>query len=118
MPRPIKSRKVCFLPENNLFGPLISNPQKRETLYMTVEEYESIRIIDFVGKNQEICAEEMRISRATAQRIYYTAKRKVADALVHGKILKIEGGNYKLCESATDKFKCDHCPYVDENTIK
>ncbi len=115
MPRPIVSRKVCFLPENNLFGPLISNPNKREIIYMTVEEYESIRIIDFIGKNQETCAEEMNVSRATAQRIYHTAKQKVADAMVNGKILKIEGGNYKLCDISTDSFRCSHCPYLNQD---
>jgi len=115
MPRPIISRKVCFLPENNLFGPLISNPSKREVLYMTVEEYESVRIIDFVGKNQENCADEMHVSRATAQRIYHSAKHKIADALVNGKVLKIEGGNYRLCDISTDLFKCKHCPYISDD---
>lgn len=115
MPRPTISRKVCFLPENNLFGPLISNPSKREVLYMTVEEYESIRIIDYVGKNQETCAEEMHVSRATIQRIYHSGRQKIADAIVHGKILKIEGGNYRLCDVSTDSFRCEHCPYIGEN---
>ncbi|MBN2299721.1 MAG: DUF134 domain-containing protein [Acholeplasmataceae bacterium] len=112
MPRPTIRRKVCCLPEVNLFGPLISNPSKREIIYMTVEEYESIRIIDFIGKNQEICADEMHVSRATAQRIYYAAKQKIAEALVNGKILKIEGGNYRLCNVDDEEFgKCPHCPY-------
>lgn len=115
MPRPVISRKVCFLPENNLFGPLISNPNKRKVLYMTVEEYESIRIIDLVGRDQETCAKEMHISRATAQRIYHAAKQKIADALVNGKILKIEGGNYRLCNISTDQFKCSHCPYISDD---
>jgi len=115
MPRPKKSRKVCFLPENNLFGPLISNPNKREIIYMTVEEYETIRIIDLFGKNQETCADEMHTSRPTVQRIYTAARQKIADAMVNGKILKIEGGNYKICDVSTDKFKCKHCPYQKES---
>jgi uncharacterized protein len=115
MPRPKVKRKVCLLPEIDLFGPLISNPKNREILYMTVEEYETIRIIDLEGKNQETCAFEMGISRSTLQRIYYSAKQKIADALVNGKILKIQGGNYKLCNKKIDCMTCTHCPYFEAN---
>ncbi len=111
MPRPIVKRKVCLLPEIDLYGPLVSNPNKRDLLIMSVEEYETIRIIDLVGKNQETCADEMGISRATLQRIYYSAKQKIADALVNGKLLKIEGGNYKLCNNEQKQITCKHCPY-------
>ena len=108
MPRPVIHRKVCFLPENNLFGPYASDPNKREILMMTVEEYESIRIIDFHDKSQETCAFEMQISRHTLQRVYHAAKKQIAEALIFGKILIIEGGNYQLCGVTNDAVKCNH----------
>lgn len=111
MPRPKRQHKVCFMPSVDLFGPLISNPAKRETLIMSIEEYESIRIIDLNGKSQEECAVEMAVSRPTLQRVYYSAKQKIADALVNGKLLKIEGGNYRLCDKTDNHLHCAHCPY-------
>lgn len=115
MPRPKVKGKVCNLPQIDLFGPLVSNPNKREVIYLNIEEYESIRIIDFVGKSQEECASEMAIARTTLQRIYYSAKQKIADALIHGKILKIQGGNFRLCNKDIECFKCKHCPYRTAN---
>ncbi len=114
MPRPQIKRKVYLLPEIDLFGPLVSNPKNREMIYMTVEEYETIRIMDLEGKNQEICANEMGVSRSTLQRIYYSAKEKIADALVNGKILKIQGGNYILCNKKIDCLTNKHCPYSNQ----
>lgn len=97
MPRPKKWRKVCCLPESNLFGPITPHANKREIVVMSVEEYEVIRLVDLESLSQEDAAEKMQVARSTAQRIYICAKQKIADALVHGKILKIEGGDYKLC---------------------
>ena len=69
---------------------------------MTVEEYEVIRLIDMEGLMQEECAKRMNVARTTVQRIYAEA-RKIAESLVLGKILKIEGGNYELCEDSEQK---------------
>lgn len=65
---------------------------------MTVDEYESIRLIDLEGFNQEECAQQMNVARSTVQGIYTEARRKLAEALVNGKVLHIEGGEYRLCE--------------------
>ena len=102
MPRPKKWRKVCCLPENPSFGPL-NNPARPEEPFlppvvMTVDEYEAVRLIDLEGMNQEACAEKMRIARTTVQSIYAEARKKLADSLVNGKILHIEGGDYELCD--------------------
>ena len=97
MPRPRKWRRVCCLPENNKFGPLDNNTDKEGSIHMTVDEYESIRLIDLEGFNQEECANKMNVARTTAQGIYMEARRKLADSLVNGKILLIEGGEYELC---------------------
>lgn len=111
MPRPKRQHQVCCLPSVDLFGPLVSNPAKRDTLIMTVEEFEAIRIIDLQGKSQEDCAADMEVSRPTLQRVYYSAKQKVADALVNGKLLKIVGGNYRLCDNSANHSRCPRCTY-------
>lgn len=64
---------------------------------MTVDEYETIRLIDLEGFTQEECAQQMNVARTTVQGIYAEARKKVASSLVHGKVLWIEGGEYQLC---------------------
>lgn len=103
MPRPRKWRKVCCLPERNRFGPLNARADQEYFITMTVDEYETIRLIDLEGFTQETCAEQMSIARTTVQRIYTEARRKLADSLVNGKVLRIEGGDYQLCDSL-EKF--------------
>lgn len=98
MPRPMKWRKVCCLPESNRFGPLDSRADTENFVNMTVDEYETIRLIDLEGLTQEECADQMNISRTTVQGIYNEARKKVAQSLVNGKVLFIEGGEYQLCD--------------------
>ncbi|MGI5970181.1 MAG: DUF134 domain-containing protein [Oscillospiraceae bacterium] len=98
MPRPRKRRKVCSLPVNRRFGPLESSGNGEEAVCMTVDEYETIRLIDLEGLTQEECAEKMNIARTTVQGIYNEARKKIAKSLVEGKELCIEGGEYRLCE--------------------
>ncbi|NLF80334.1 MAG: DUF134 domain-containing protein [Clostridia bacterium] len=99
MPRPRKWRRVCRLPNRRRFGPLDAPVNADSVVKMTVDEYETIRLIDLDGFTQEECAEQMNISRTTVQGIYYVARKKLAQALVHGKMLRIEGGVYRLCDS-------------------
>lgn len=98
MARPMKWRKVCDLPETNRFGPLDQAPDRLDFITMTVDEYETIRLIDFEDFNQEDCARQMGIARTTVQGIYVSARKKLAQALVQGKMLMIEGGEFKLCD--------------------
>lgn len=98
MARPMKWRKVCCMPVNNRFGPLDSPVNIEDCIRMTVDEYEAIRLIDSEGFNQEECAEQMNIARSTVQNIYSEARKKLAGSLVNGKMLLIEGGEYRLCE--------------------
>jgi len=109
MPRPRKWRKVCCLPESNLFGPLNMPDFENEIKIMTVDEYETIRLIDLEEMNQEACAERMNVARTTVQRIYNDARKKLADSLVNGSILRIEGGDYKLCEDGEPFCGCSRC---------
>ena len=98
MPRPMKWRKVCCLPERNKFGPLDVIMDEKNYIRMTVDEYETIRLIDLLGYTQEECAKQMNIARTTVQGIYSEARRKLAESLVNGKVLLIEGGEYRLCD--------------------
>ena len=64
---------------------------------MTVDEYETIRLIDGEELSQEQCGEQMQISRTAVQLVYASARKKLASALVEGRPLKIGGGSYQLC---------------------
>ncbi len=97
MPRPRKRRRVCGLPNYKMFGPLNGTINQGEPIILTVEEYEVIRLIDLEGLEQEQCGERMNVARSTVQRMYIDAKKKVADSLVNGMVLKIEGGDYEVC---------------------
>ena len=91
MPRPRKCRKVCCLPDNDGFVP-VRGGEELTPIVLNVDEYESIRLIDREGFSQEQCGEYMRIARTTVQQIYAAARKKLADALVEGLPLRIEGG--------------------------
>jgi len=95
MPRPIKSRRVCCVPESRMFVP---HPRrgKLETIVLTVDEFETFRLMDFVGMSQEECAKSMDVARTTVQKIYSDARKKIAEALATSKAIKIEGGDYRL----------------------
>jgi len=100
MPRPIKWRKVCCLPDSSRFGPLDIPADTGNVVNMTVDEYETIRLIDLEDFTQEECAGQMNIARTTVQGIYNGARRKLAESLVDGKVLWIVGGEYKLCDGS------------------
>jgi predicted DNA-binding protein (UPF0251 family) len=70
---------------------------------LTVEEMEAIRLRDLEHLEQEECAQKMDISRPTFQRVLTSARRKIADSLMAGKALRIEGGNFEL---AFGRFRC------------
>ena len=110
MPRPKKCRNVCTLPKCTSFGPDNINSKESKVVIMTVEEFESIRLIDLEGMTQEECAEKMNVARTTVQKIYNDARLKLAKSLVNGDVLKIEGGDYKLCEETQLSNGCKKCP--------
>ncbi len=108
MPRPRKCRKVCQMPSTQGFAPIGAMPDA-SAVTLTVDEYEAVRLIDKEGFSQEACGSYMNIARTTVQQIYTSARKKIADALVDGLILRIEGGDYQLCSGEEDYCGCGGC---------
>lgn len=115
MPRPMKCRRVCCLPRNNGFIPVSGKDHTNETVIITVDEYETVRLIDNENMSQEECGEYMRIARTTVQQIYNNARKKIAHALVNGLAIKIEGGDYRLCDGKEAFCNCGGCPKHRQN---
>ncbi|NLP43548.1 MAG: DUF134 domain-containing protein [Peptococcaceae bacterium] len=108
MPRPIKRRLVCSLPEFDHYAP-VAQKSSTDVITMSIEEFETIRLIDHEGLEQEECALRMGVGRSTVQRIYNEARKKIAESLVQGKTLKIAGGNYAICSGEKEKRGCGNC---------
>ena len=96
MSRPQKPKRVCGEPLIKKFLP-DDNKGKRDMVTMSLDEYETIRLIDLEGISREECAARMNIARTTAQAIYNSARTKTAKCLVYGYELQISGGNYEVC---------------------
>lgn len=98
--RPTKCRRVCRFPETLGFS--AAGETMDEPVILTVDEYETIRLIDKEGLSQEECGTQLGVGRTTAQKIYETARKKLAEALVLGRSLKIEGGDFYLCNGNSE----------------
>ncbi len=92
MARPYCCRRIAGRPVAAVFKPIGIPVRDLEEVVMSLDEFEAIRLADFGGFYQEQAAERMSVSRTTFSRIIDAAHRKMADALVHGKALRIEGG--------------------------
>lgn len=97
------------MPHNQSFGPLDQSPCERRTITMTVDEFETIRLIDLEGLSQEECSKQMEVARTTAQAIYNSARVKLAECVVNGTRLSIVGGDYVLCSDEPENCGCGHC---------
>ena len=115
MPRPPKPRRICAIPQTAEFAPC--GATMVEAVVLTVDEFETIRLIDGMDLTQEECAEQMNVSRTTVQSIYDSARRKLADVLINGKALAIRGGTFEVCEDAPNccRSRCS-APRMDVET--
>ncbi len=102
MARPCKCRRICFIPGVTYFKPAGIPMRDLEENCLSLEEIEAIRLRDLERLEQVECAQEMNISRPTYQRVLASARRKIADSLLSGKALRIEGGNYELSNQQTE----------------
>jgi predicted DNA-binding protein (UPF0251 family) len=103
---------VGSIPESNYFKPRGIPLSMLEEVVLAVDECEAIRLADLESLYQEQAAERMKVSRQTFGRIIESAHKKVAEALVKGKALKIEGGEFEM--AAMRKFKCSDCQHTWE----
>ena len=91
MPRSAKCRRVCQMPAHCRFAP--EQPAHGEAVELTVEEYEAVRLMDYLGLNQEESSAKMGVARSTVRQVYDTARRRLAPALEEGRRLHISGGD-------------------------
>ncbi len=98
-----KWRRVTFIPEITYFKPVGSPLKIPEEVNLSIEEAEAIRLNDLERLEQEECAHRMSISRPTFHRVLASARSKLADALLNGKAIRIEGGNFEM---AVRRFHC------------
>lgn len=94
MPRPSRCRWIGSYPDHWIFSP--DEASGSDAVMLSLDEFETIRLIDRSGLTQEQCAEQMGVARTTVTAIYDSARRKLAEALVDGRTLHIGGGNYRL----------------------
>ena len=95
MPRRPRCRKICRFPDHWSFS-CDETQGKAEQIVLSLDEYESIRLIDFEGMKQEQCAEQMGVARTTVTAIYDSARKKIARMIVEGRPLVIAGGCYRI----------------------
>ena len=96
-------RRVGFLPQVTYFKPAGVPLANIQEVRLSIEEAEAIRLKDIEGLEQDACAQKMNVSRSTFARILLLARQKIADALLNGKAIRIEGGNYELTKRS---FRC------------
>lgn len=106
--RPQKNRFVKFDPDISYFKPRGIPMQNLEEVRLTVDEGEALRLADLLGLSHEEAGRRMGVSRATFGRIVQKARQTVADALINGKAINIEGGSYKIIMEARI-FTCRKC---------
>ena len=121
MARPVKKKKICSLPAIQEFVPG-NTPKDMPAILMPLEEYETIRLTDYNGLNQQECSKQMNVARTTVQALYAAARKRMAACLVEGRPLKIIGGEYEICH---DNEPCcnshrnnNHCPFRKEKFMK
>lgn len=131
MPRPKQDRKISIPPLMKGFKPFGIPRRMLSSVSLLYDEYEAIRLLDYEGMNQDQAAVQMNVSRPTLTRIYEKARKTIAQALVEGKMIMIEGGNvqfdrawyrcrrcYKLIGGLENHVQCKDCnTFSDEELI-
>ena len=112
MPRVTKNRKICLIPKSTVFRP---QQDTEEVNILTLDELEAVRLADLEEMDQDQAAARMEVSRATFQRILYSAHRQIADALVGGKVIEIKGGKYVVADNHCNcETSCQGCRFEEE----
>ncbi len=117
MARPQKNRLVASDPSISYFKPRGVPLRQMEEVRLTVDQMEALRLADLENLSQEEAGRQMGVSRATFGRIVQQARQVVAEALVHGKAILLEGGNYQIKE-ALRRFGCPACGHQWEAPLQ
>jgi len=105
MVRPRKLRFIGMQPGVRLFKPAGVPVQEADRVVLSLDQFEAIRLVDLEGMDHSGAAELMNVSRPTLSRLVEEARRCVADALVNGKALVIDGGNVEMVA----RMRCRDC---------
>jgi predicted DNA-binding protein (UPF0251 family) len=96
MARPRLCRRILSEPNITYFKPQGIPMRELQESVLTIDEFEAVRLKDLEGLEQEECAKKMNISQPTFHRLVLSARKKIADGMVNGKAIRIEGGNFKV----------------------
>lgn len=105
MPRPPKFRKIWFEPEVTYFKPAGVPTISLEEVILNKDELEAVRLADLEKLDQSNAAKRMGVSQPTFSRILESARTKIADVIVNGKALRVEGGRYRLMLGRRRRFR-------------
>ncbi len=114
MPRPHKCRKVFSNPDVIYFKPVGLGLHDLQEVFLSLDEFEAVRLADYEGFYQGIAAEKMNVSRQTFGNIINSAHRKLADFVINAKSLRIEGGVIEISVEQDGFFLCKNCEYKFE----
>jgi uncharacterized protein len=130
MPRPKQNRLICTPPIMEGYKPFGIPRNSLCSVSLHYDGYEAIRLLDYVGMNQEQAAEQMKVSRPTLTRIYEQARKTIAEAFVEGKMILIEGGEvhfdqkwfrcrrcFKLVAGLENHTRCKNCQSFGEDEL-
>ncbi len=114
MPRRKMQRIVHRPPLYTEFKPVGVRRLSLDSIELSIDEYEAIRLADNIGMNHNDAAEEMEISRSTFSRLIENARKKIAEFIIEGKHLQIDGGNIHFRNNI---IKCYDCGYMFRTNI-
>ena len=117
MPRPKSNRIVHEPPLHTEFKPVGTKGQTLEVIDLTLDEFESLRLADQMGMSHAEAADEMEISRSTFTRLIEAARKKLADFIIHGKLLSINGGNIHFRNNIIKCQSCGHMFKINFNEV-
>jgi predicted DNA-binding protein (UPF0251 family) len=108
MPRPCKCRRVCCNPQANYFKPRGIPVSQLGEIVLAIDEFEAVRLADLEGLYQEDAAKKMNVSRQTFGNIIESAHKKIADAIINARALRIKGGVVKMMQKQFVCYDCKH----------
>ena len=113
MARPPRCRRICREPEFSRFVPENGGSG---AVALSIDEYETIRLIDHEKRTHDQAAKQMDISRTTVTEIYESARSKIAESIVNGRTLVISGGRYRICDGSGGRVCGKACEKAENYT--